>query len=333
MRKTIGICAWAALLATTSPALEQESAAAKPSEAEKAPGPRLRVEFRETRQKGDTTTATRPYVLLLHADAEPARVFVGPQVTITTTAQGTLTTVFKNAGIDVQASVKTLPDGGYLVGAKFEDSSALASGGGAAGTTAADNPILRIVRGESRLTVREGETLPFSSAVDPVTGEVVRVDVMVTAAPTAMPATAPSGGDNARLRARLVLLRRHGETTVARRPYSVVLDAGGDEAASVFGGSMLPVQVRHEGQPTVMLKDVGAGLRLTARQIPDGRFRLDLQFSDGLLSPAEGSPRLHVFESDSQLFMREGETETVASAVDPQTGEVVEAQLTLEGVR
>jgi hypothetical protein len=31
--------------------------------------------------------------------------------------------------------------------------------------------------------------------------------------------------------------------------------------------------------------------------------------------------------------MREGETVTVASAVDPQTGELVEAELSLEGVR
>jgi hypothetical protein len=77
-----------------------------------------------------------------------------------------------------------------------------------------------------------------------------------------------------------------------------------------------------------MLKDVGAGLRLKARRVAEGRLRLDLGFSDGVLAPAEGSPRMQVFESDSQLFVSEGETVTVASAVDRLTGEVVEAELT-----
>jgi hypothetical protein len=42
---------------------------------------------------------------------------------------------------------------------------------------------------------------------------------------------------------------------------------------------------------------------------------------------------MQVFESEAQLFVSEGENVTVASAVNPQTGEVVEAPLTLEGVR
>jgi hypothetical protein len=40
-----------------------------------------------------------------------------------------------------------------------------------------------------------------------------------------------------------------------------------------------------------------------------------------------------VFQSESALFVREGETLTLASAVDPQTGEVVEAELTLEALK
>jgi hypothetical protein len=253
---------------------------------------------------------------------------------MTTSNQGTLSTQFKNAGVSAQVSAKSLSDGSYHLDVTFEDSSPLGSGGGVTDIRAVDNPILRVVRAESRLSLHEGETVPFTSAVDPVSGEVVRVDVTVTAAPDSKPASPPPSGDT-RLRARLLLVRRHGKTTVARRPYSVVLDAGGGELASgkAFGGSMFPVQTSVQGRPMVMLKDVGAGLRIKVQRIPDGRFRLDLGFSDGVLSPAEGSPRMQVFESESQLFVREGETMTVASAVDPQTGEVVEADLTLEGVR
>jgi hypothetical protein len=335
MKERIAICVWAVLLATTSVALGNESPAAMPAEAEKAPGKRLRVEFRETRQRGNATTATRSYVLLLHADAKPAWVFVGPVVAMTTIDQGTLTTTFKNAGVSAHVSATTLPDGGYHLDAEFEDSSPLGSGGGVTDIKAVDNPILRVVKAKSRLSLREGQTVSFASAVDPVTGEVVRVDVTVTAAPDSRPASAPAGGD-APFRARLVLVRRQGNTTVARRPYSVVVEAGGDEAggSEVFGGSMLPVQTPVQGHPAVMLKDVGAGLQVRAApRIPDGRVRLDLRFSDGVLSPAEGSPRMQVFENEAQLFVREGETVTVATAADPQTGEVVEADLTLESVR
>jgi hypothetical protein len=334
MTKRIGICAWA-MLAVTPVTLALESPAAKAPEAEKPPGERLRVEFRETRQREGAATATRRYTLLLHADAAPASVLVGSMVAMTTSDQGTLTTAFKNTGVEVHVSAKTLPDGAFELDARFEDSTPLGSGGGVTDIRAADNPILRVVKSASRVRVRKGATVPFADAIDPVSGEVVHVEAAVaSAAPTPGPAAGAAPSDSL-LRGRLVLLRRHGDTTVARRPYSVVLAVAGDEAtpAEVFGGSMLPVQTPVQGRPTIALKDVGSGLQITAKRIGDGRFRLDLRFSDGVLSAAEGAPRMEVFESDSQLFVREGETLTVASAVDPRTGDVIEAELNLEGVR
>jgi Flp pilus assembly secretin CpaC len=332
MRKTIEICMWAAVLAATPGALAQETPAAKAPEAERAPGKRLSVQFQETRQRGEVTTATRPCVLTLHADAKPAWVFVGTQVALTASDRGASTTIFKNAGVEAQVSAETLPDGRYRLDAKFEESSVLAAGHGAAAPVAGDNPIIQIVRGESRLTLREGEAVPFASAVDPVTGAVVRVDVTVSTAP-APEAAFKAGSEEARLRARFLLTRRHGERTVARRPYSVLLQAGGEQAANVFSGSMLPVQVTVQGQPTVMLKDVGAGLRLSAHLVRDGRYRLDLNFSDGVLSAATGAPTVRAFQSESQIFVHEGETVPVASALDPQTGDVVEAEVTIESAR
>ena len=74
-------------------------------------------------------------------------------------------------------------------------------------------------------------------------------------------------------------------------------------------------------------------MKIKAQRIEDGRYRLDVEFSDGVLSPGEGAPELHVFQSESLLYVREGETLTLASAVDPQTGDVLEAELTLEVVK
>lgn len=330
MRKTITICMGAALLAM-APSARAQQQEAKAAEAEKAPGKRLLVRFQETRVRGEATTATRHCALVLNADTEWASVFVGSQVTITVADKEAPTTLFKNAGVEARVRAGTLPGGLYRLDAKFEETSVLGEGGGEEARVTGTNPILQVVRGESRLTVREGETVPFASAVDAVTGEVVRVDVAVTPAP-APQAASTSGREPARLRARLVLTRRQGETKVARRPYSIVL-AAGEEAANVFSGSMLPVQTNVQGKPTVALKDVGAGLRLAARRAPDGRYRLDVSFSDGVLAPGKAAPRVRTFQSDSQLFVQDGETVTVASAVDPETGETVEAELTLDGVR
>jgi hypothetical protein len=332
MKRTIAIGVGAALLAA-APAGRAQEPEAKPAEAAKPPGKRLVVQFVETRLRGETATATRTFSLALHADAEPAHVFIGNKLTITVATQAP-TTNFKNAGVTAEAKVETLPDGRYLAEkVSFEDSSVLGQGGLPAERVTAGNPTLGVVKARSyRLTVSEGETVPFASAVDILTGELVRVSFRVTAA--SMPKTAPAAvRPGAPLRAQLVLVRRRGETQIARRPYSVVFDPG-KEAAEVFSGSQLSVQTVIEGGPAVALKDIGAGLRvLSAQRIADGRYGLVVRFSDGVLVEGKDGPRIRGFESESQLFVQPGETVTVASAVDPETGDVVDAEVTLEGVR
>jgi hypothetical protein len=321
--RTAFLCAVLASSALTA----QTQEAAKPPEADALPGRRLRVQFLETRQKGEAPPAKTPVcTLILHADGPKARVFVGSQVPMTTHSAGTATTTFRNAGLDVEVAVTSVGEGRYRLDARLERGSPLPPG-----TAAADaNPILRALRGESRITLREGETIPLASAADSVTGEMIRIDVVVAAAP--VPKTAAKAGGDGRLGVRLLFLRKQGEKTVARRPYSVTLQPDGDKA-SVFSGSMLPVQTSVQGQPTVMLKDVGAGLRLTAHRIPDGRYRLDVSFSDGVVVGGAASPRVSTFQSEARVFAQEGETVTVATAADPETGDLVEAAVTVESVR
>jgi Flp pilus assembly secretin CpaC len=334
MKRTTRTCVWilAASTAVGTSTMAQESKDAKPAGVEENAGPNLRVRFLETRQKGEKTTTGKPSILLLTTGDEAARVFVGTQVALRTSDQGTPTVIFKNAGVSAEVSAQALPDGRYRLAASFEESSMLAGSGGDAPSSNGGNPILQVVKGRSVVILREGETVPFASAVDPVTGEVVRVELAidVTSATKVVSAT---GDKESRLRARVVLHRRQGEKRIASRPYSVVVQAGEQDAANVFSGAMLPLESSYEGRPTVMLKDVGAGVRLAAHRIPDGRYRLDLSVSDGALSAVSGSPRVQAFQAESRIYLRKGETALVASAVDPQTGEVVEAELTLEADR
>jgi Flp pilus assembly secretin CpaC len=335
MRKAIGLCVCAAMLAMGPGARAQQAAGAKPEEAQKSAGKRLRLQVQETRQRGDAAAVIWPSTLLLHADAGPARLFVGTQLAITRSDKEATTTTFKNAGVAVRVSVTTLPDGRYRVDAEYEDSQRRGLAvERAPGPVTAGNPVLQVVKARSGLTLREGESVPLASAVDAVTGEVVRVDLLLAPAPPPKAASS-TGSQEARLRAQLVLVRRRGQVTLVRRPYAVLLQAAGDKGyrGEVFSGSQLPVQTLANNQVTVALKDVGAGLKIEAQRIEDGRYRLDVEFSDHVLSAGEGAPELRGFNSESRLYVREGETLTLASAVDPQTGEVVEAELTLEVVR
>jgi hypothetical protein len=336
MRKRVGMCSWAvaAWLALSAATVAQESKDAKPAGVEATAGPRLRIRFVETRQRGEKTTTVPACVLMLHTGDKGASVFVGAQVALYTSDKGTPTVTFKNAGVSAQVTARALADGRYRLEATFEESSALAGKNGEAEPSNGGNPILQEVRGESVLVLREGETVPFVSAVDPVTGEVVRVDVDVAVdAAKAAKAASAAGNKEARLRARFVLNRRRGDRTIASRPYSVVVPVGEEKQAHVFSGAKLPLSVSYQGQPTVMLKDIGAGAHLGAQRVGDGRYRLDLSVSDGTLSAASGSPRVQAFQAESRLYLREGETVVVASAVDSQTGDVVEAELTIEVVK
>ncbi|MGD8897219.1 MAG: hypothetical protein PVJ73_14390 [Acidobacteriota bacterium] len=330
MRKTIGTCTFAVLLIAGGGARAQEGAERNPQEEEKAPGPRLSVRFEETRLRGDSTTSSRTCTLILHADAGGARFFEGTQEVVTVQEREASTNLFKNAGIVAEVKAATLPDGRYRLDALFEDGSALREGTSAG--VPGENPVLKVVNGTSEVTLREGETVPFVTAVDPVTGEVVRVDLTLNVAPA--PQAAPTRrDDDGHLRGRLVLVHRQGETTTARRPYTVVLTLNGEGSSRVFSGSQLPVQVKMQERITVAFKDVGAGLRIKGRRVADGRYRLDVEFDDLVLVPGADVPRLRGFTSESQIFVQEGETVTLASAVDSVTGETVEAELTLERAR
>lgn len=331
MRKTIGICAFAVVLITSVGLQAQEAAEGTPQEEEKAPGPRLNVRFEETRLRGDSETASRSCTLALHADGDGARLFVGTQEVIATHERDASTSVFKNAGMTAQVKAATLAHGGYRLEARFEDSSVLPPGGSETAGASGENPIIKVVKGRSKVTLREGESAPFLSAIDPMTGEIVRVDLTVNAAPE--PPAAAGHGDNGRLQGRFVLVRRQGDEPIARRSYTVALELDGAEDSRVFSGSMLPVQVKVQDRTTVAFKDVGAGLQIKAHRIPDGRYRLELELDDGVLVPGEDGPRIRLFESQSQIVVSEGETVAVASVVDSVTGGTVEAQLSLERAR
>src|SRR5687767_7371523 len=132
MRKIVGMCVWtvATLIAVNTGTVAQESKDANPAGMEETAGPRLRIRFLETRQRGEKTTTVQPCILMLHTGDKAARIFVGTQVALRTSDKGTPTVTFKNAGVQAEVSAQALPDGRYRLEATFEEASVLAASGG-----------------------------------------------------------------------------------------------------------------------------------------------------------------------------------------------------------
>lgn len=145
-----------------------------------------------------------------------------------------------------------------------------------------------------------------------------------------------------RVRVQFLLNRSRGEKKIASRPYSVLLQPGEEQAASLFSGSQVPLRTSYQGQATVMLKEVGVKTTCAARLFPDGRYRLDVSFDDGSLSGPQGekdngratikgdyTPVWRVFNGQGRLFVRDGETVPLISAIDPETADTVEVAISL----
>ena len=337
MKKSREAFTWtvAALFLTAGGAPAQERKEAKEAQVgavEEPAGPRLRVRFLETRRRGEKSTTVPSCAVLLHAGAKGAFLFAGTQVGLRTSDRAAPAVLFKNSGIQANVTAEALPDGRFRVDASFEYGTLLGTEGQATAVSNEGNPVLRVVKGESRVVVRGGQAAPFASAVDTATGELVRIDLIVEPASPTAPKVTREPADPAVV-ARFVLHRRKGGQVLASRPYSVAMPSGEEKVSSVFSGAMLPLEVTHQGQTTVMLKDIGAGARFTALRLADGTYRIDLSISDGTLEAASGTPRVNAFQVESRLYLREGESVVVASAVDPASGVETEAELTIEAVR
>jgi hypothetical protein len=77
--------------------------------------------------------------------------------------------------IDCRAS--TLADGRYNVRCVIEQSSVYQAPGASGDLTISSTPVLRIFRADEAMILRDGQTTQYTSATDPVSGEVLKVDV------------------------------------------------------------------------------------------------------------------------------------------------------------
>jgi hypothetical protein len=176
MKKLVAITLSALL---TVPVLAQEKSETKPTPVA------IRLQVVIARYQGDRKISSRPYTLSISSDKQ-ATVRIGTEVPVSVTLiekEGRDMTSFqyKNVGINMECTVVSLGGGRYLLDPiAFEESSLFGEGQPIAPTPnykQPDAPLFRVNTMRGSVVIKDGETVPFYSATEPTTGEVIKGDV------------------------------------------------------------------------------------------------------------------------------------------------------------
>ena len=149
---------------------------ARPDALETAVPLKLQVVF--SRYQGETRVGRLPFTLLLIADDKPARMKIGLTVPLsvrTEGGKGPPTVMFKDVVTGVWCRARPLSGERCALECKFDQDVVYSPDGeGIASAEAA--PVIRRFHSETTLVLQDGQTVQHS-ATDPLTGEVVEVDV------------------------------------------------------------------------------------------------------------------------------------------------------------
>jgi hypothetical protein len=193
-RSLVTLAAALALAALAEPGRAQEEPkpeAVKTKEAPKAdrpterrlPGASLRVQVVISRFDGDKKIASLPYTFLVNADGRSARMRMGVDtpvpVAMPNLGGGTpaASYQYRNVGTNLDCSARDLGDGRYQLQISVENSSAL----GGTGSTQEGMPLFRRFDTNLDPVLRDGQSTQMIASTDPVTGEVMKIDVTLNA--------------------------------------------------------------------------------------------------------------------------------------------------------
>lgn len=192
-RCTVGVSILTLACGMASPVVAQ-AVPANPAESEVAqtPGPQqapatVRVQLVLSRYQGDRKVASIPYVVLTRTGGPKASLRMGVEVPIAVASDasgGTTSFNYRNVGtnIDLQADA---PVGSlYPVQIRLENSSIHRKADDASPAQdpviAQERPMFRTFSVQLWLVLRDGQSVQTVASTDPITGEVVRIDVTLS---------------------------------------------------------------------------------------------------------------------------------------------------------
>jgi len=157
------------------------------------------------------------------------------------------------------------------------------------------------------------------------------------------------GPQGVNLRVQLVISRHQGEKKLASLPYTFVVTTGGSRARMRMGiDTPVPITSSSDGKQSmsVQYRTVGTNIDCQAIDRGEGRFQLSigvenssaLEFqkgpSSGGVAPSvdanpTGSPLFRRFDTNLDLWFRDGQNVQTIASTDPVTGEVVKIDVTI----
>ena len=166
----------------TPPTLEKPAAAPAPEAAK--PLVPVKVQLVLSRFRGEKKISSLPYMLGVAANERVwTNVRMGIEVPIgrkgdPLTPGGGIS--YRSVGTNIDCMADSTAEGPFRVAIRVEDSSVLAEP--SKGTTdstpiAGDMPAFRSFKANFTMLLRDGQSTQYTSAVDPVSGEVMKIDV------------------------------------------------------------------------------------------------------------------------------------------------------------
>lgn len=171
----------------------QEPAAAPKPSAEKPAAPATskpslwipsRLQFVISKYQGEKKTSSLPYSLSLNTNGARVSLRMGATVPVATSqvtdGKSTPTFSYRDVGVSIDGSATLVEAGLYRVDVVVDDSSIYANNQVQGAPAISGVPVFRHFRTNNSVLLRDGQSTQLTTAADPVSGEVMRVDVTFT---------------------------------------------------------------------------------------------------------------------------------------------------------
>jgi hypothetical protein len=182
--------------AGTEPAVKAEKADAR-SEQDRFRWATLRVQLVISRYQGEKKTGSLPYTFVVAARGlrtsaegglDRVRMRMGVDTPVPTAAPAKaegeprppVSFQYRNVGTNIDCFARDFGDGRYQLNLTVENSSAIAGSERSADVAAAGAPLFRRFETSLNPLLRDGQTIQTIASTDPVTGEVVKIDVTLS---------------------------------------------------------------------------------------------------------------------------------------------------------
>ena len=158
--------------------LQTAQAAAKPAPVAppKGAAPTARLQVVLSRFNGDKRVANQPYVVVTVANGRPKVLRIGAEVPVAWGTGAKDSPSYKSIGTNIIAEVTLQDDGRFLVSVNVESSSLYADDQNQVG-----RPAFRNYKLDGMAYLKDGQTAEVATATDSLTGEVIKMEVTVTA--------------------------------------------------------------------------------------------------------------------------------------------------------